>query len=120
MINPEPQFTHVLLQIKQLHPDLAYMHLVELRVDGGTSRNVIPAEQEKQRDVLHQLWSPKPIVSAGGLDRALGLQIAEKEEGGLIAYGRHFISNVSVCTSLSTLSCGRLNNSVDSPTLFGD
>lgn len=82
-------------QMKQFLLDLVYIPTVGPRVDGKTSREVIAKEQEKQKDVLHQFWSPRLVISAGGLDRYLGLQIAEKEEGRLVARGRHFISNMN-------------------------
>ncbi|KAF7967163.1 hypothetical protein HWV62_35640 [Athelia sp. TMB] len=92
MANPLPQFTHLISSIRTLYPNFAYLHIVEPRVDGWVDRTTIPASQTKERDTLHALWSPKPLISAGGHDRATGLEAAQKS-GVLIAYGRLFISN---------------------------
>ena len=94
MAHPEPQFTHLVSNIRNLYPDFAYLHVVEPRVDGWADRATIPASQTKERDAIYALWSPKPLISAGGHDRATGLEAAQRS-GVLVAYGRLFISNVS-------------------------
>lgn len=68
--------------------------MVEPRVDGGIDRSTVSGDQLKERDVLHALWAPKPLISTGGYDRETGLDAAQKK-GQLVAYGRLFISNVS-------------------------
>lgn len=98
MTNPVPQYTHLISTIRDLYPDFAYLHVVEPRVDGSAERTVretVPVNQLEQRDTLHALWAPKPLISAGGYDRELGLDAAQKA-GQLVAYGRLFISNVSL------------------------
>ncbi|KZP04673.1 FMN-linked oxidoreductase [Athelia psychrophila] len=92
MANPVPQFTHLVSTIRDLYPDFAYLHVVEPRVDGYTDREAIPANQLKERDALYGLWAPKPLISAGGYTRELGLDVAQRT-GQLVAYGRLFISN---------------------------
>ncbi|KAF7975952.1 hypothetical protein HWV62_13717 [Athelia sp. TMB] len=92
MANPAPQFTHLINNIRTSYPDFAYLHVVEPRVDGGVDRQTIPAGQTEERDALYAIWSPKPLVSAGGHDRATGLDTAQRT-GVLVAYGRLFISN---------------------------
>ncbi|KAF7984526.1 hypothetical protein HWV62_13697 [Athelia sp. TMB] len=92
MASPESQFTHLISNIRALYPDFAYLHVVEPRVDGWADRATIPASQTEERDALYALWSPKPLVSAGGHDRATGLETAQRT-GALVAYGRLFIAN---------------------------
>ncbi|KAF7975953.1 hypothetical protein HWV62_8076 [Athelia sp. TMB] len=92
MASPEPQFTHLISNIRTLYPDFAYLHVVEPRVDGSVDRATIPPSQTAERDALYALWSPKPLVSAGGHDRATGLDSAQ-QTGVLVAYGRLFIAN---------------------------
>lgn len=94
MTNPEPQFAHLISSIRDLYPGFAYLHVLEPRVDGWTDRETISTIQVKERDALHAIWAPKPLISAGGYDRELGLDVAQKT-GQLVAYGRLFISNVS-------------------------
>ena len=103
MASPEPQFTHLISNIRTLYPDFAYLHVVEPRVDGWADRATIPASQTEERDVLYALWSPKPLVSAGGHDRATGLDTAQRT-GVLVAYGRLFISNVSIGLEFSSVA----------------
>ncbi|KZP21343.1 FMN-linked oxidoreductase [Athelia psychrophila] len=92
MANPVPQFTHLISTIRALYPDFAYLHVVGPRVNGHFDRETVPVNQLTQRDTLYDLWAPKPLVSAGGYDRELGLDMAQRT-GQLVAYGRLFISN---------------------------
>ncbi|TFK66462.1 NADH:flavin oxidoreductase/NADH oxidase [Pluteus cervinus] len=72
MKDPIPQFTHVVSEIKQRHPDLAYIHVVEPRVNGTDDATA--------------------VLGAGGYVRESALKVAE-EKGDIIASGRWFISN---------------------------
>ncbi|KZP02796.1 FMN-linked oxidoreductase [Athelia psychrophila] len=92
MANPVPQFTHLISTVRDPYPDFAYLHVLEPRVDGGTDRETVSAHQVKERDVLHALWAPRPLISAGGYDRQMGLDVAQKTDQ-LVAYGRLFLSN---------------------------
>ena len=94
MKDPVPQFTDVITRIRDLYPDFSYIHLVEPRIDGHITRDAINSRETNQSDFIHDLWAPRPLISAGGFDRKLGLEVAEKK-GHLIAYGRPFIANVS-------------------------
>lgn len=104
MANPVPQFHHLVSTIRDLYPDFAYLHIVEPRIDGVFDRESVSAQQLHERDMLATLWAPKLLISAGGYDRAMGLEAAEKT-GVLVAYGRLFISNVSIwCLDLVEIS----------------
>ncbi|KZP21341.1 FMN-linked oxidoreductase [Athelia psychrophila] len=92
MTNPGPQFTHLISTIRDLYPDFAYLHILEARVDGVVDRETVSVNLLKERDALHALWAPRPLITAGGYDRELGLDVAQKT-GQLVAYGRLFISN---------------------------
>jgi NADPH2 dehydrogenase len=94
MADPIPTFSYVVEQIKARHPDFAYIHLVEPRVKGAET---LPdgAPEGEQNDFIRAIWSPRPLVTAGGYDRKIALEVAE-EKGDIIAFGRHFISNVSL------------------------
>ncbi|KAJ7665050.1 FMN-linked oxidoreductase [Mycena polygramma] len=93
MQDPMPTFTHVLSELKAAHPDLAYVHLVEPRVSGAD--DVTGDDTPRvSNELLETIWSPGRLISAGGYstDRKAALETAERT-GGLIAYGRMFISN---------------------------
>ncbi|KIM82855.1 hypothetical protein PILCRDRAFT_7744 [Piloderma croceum F 1598] len=92
MKDPVPQYTDVITRIRDLYPDFSYIHVVEPRVDGSTTRNAVNSHQASQSDLIRDLWAPRPFISVGAFDRKLGLEVAEKK-GHLIAYGRPFISN---------------------------
>ena len=94
MKDPVQQFTDVITRIRDLYPGFSYIHIVEPRVDGSTTRDAVAPREASQSDFIHDLWAPRPLISAGAFDRKLGLEVAEKK-GHLIAYGRPFISNVS-------------------------
>ncbi|TFK62746.1 FMN-linked oxidoreductase, partial [Pluteus cervinus] len=90
MKGPIPQFTHVVTEIKQRHPDLAYIHVVESRVNGQFEVTVVSASQSN--DFIRYIWKPRPLISAGGYVRESALRVSE-EKGDIIASGRWFISN---------------------------
>ena len=60
----------------------------------------------QSNDFIREIWGPRPIISAGGYDRDLAIEFADTK-GDLIAFGRYFISNVSVSYT-STNVCDSL------------
>ncbi|KAF7798995.1 hypothetical protein EIP86_010224 [Pleurotus ostreatoroseus] len=94
MEDPKPTFAYLVNRIAEKHPDLAYLHLVEPRVEGNLDRTVGPGESN---DFLRDIWAPRPVISAGGFTRDSALEHADKT-GDLVAFGRSYISNVSRIT----------------------
>lgn len=93
MQNPIPQFSHIVASLRDSHPTLAYIHLVEPRVDGWADRREgVPSGQSN--DFIRQIWAPRPLITAGGYTLEMAVETAEKK-GDLIAFGRAFIANVS-------------------------
>ncbi|KAH8103315.1 NADH:flavin oxidoreductase/NADH oxidase [Cristinia sonorae] len=88
MKDPKPQFSYIVENIKKDHPEFAYIHVVEPRVSGNQDRN--PTDEESN-DFIRDIWAPRPLLSAGGYNREIGLKMAEK--GDIAVYGRYFISN---------------------------
>lgn len=68
----------------------SFIHVVEPRVAGNIDR--IPSDGESN-DFLREIWGSKPYIAAGGFSAEDAVKVAE-EKGGLVAFGRHFISNV--------------------------
>jgi NADPH2 dehydrogenase len=96
MADPLPTFSHVIAQIALHHPKLAYLHLVEPRINGNATRDASSVGTHESNDGLRALWAPRPFVRAGGFTRAGALEAAEA--GDLIAFGRLYISNVRPST----------------------
>ncbi|KAJ7842201.1 hypothetical protein B0H14DRAFT_3086670 [Mycena olivaceomarginata] len=69
--DPRPTYTYLVTQLSSRFPDLAYLHVVEPRVDGATTL---------------------PFISAGGYTRATAIAVAE-EKGDLVAFARPYIAN---------------------------
>ncbi|KAJ7155101.1 hypothetical protein C8R46DRAFT_1116989 [Mycena filopes] len=90
MADPLPTFSYVVAQLASRHPDLAYLHLVEPRIDGNIERNDTVGAHESN-EPLRALWVPRPLIRAGGFTREDALKVAES--GDLIAFGRYYISN---------------------------
>ncbi|TCD61242.1 hypothetical protein EIP91_008709 [Steccherinum ochraceum] len=88
MPDPKPQFSHIVEKLAENHPDLAYVHVIEPRGNGGSERTPVVGESN---DFIRDIWAPRPLLSAGGYDREGGMRAAEK--GDVAVYGRHFISN---------------------------
>lgn len=99
MADPLPTFSYVIAQLAARHPALAYIHLVEPRINGNATRingNATRADvgAHESNDALRALWAPRPLVRAGCFTREGALEAAEG--GDLVAFGRLYISNVRV------------------------
>ncbi|KAK7036560.1 hypothetical protein VNI00_011493 [Paramarasmius palmivorus] len=90
MKEPKPQFAYLVEKLVELHPDLAYLHVVEPRADGLQSVKVVPEGFEN--DFIRKIWKPRPFISAGGHNRDTAVEYAEKNDD-LIAIGRSYIAN---------------------------
>ncbi|KII91971.1 hypothetical protein PLICRDRAFT_154156 [Plicaturopsis crispa FD-325 SS-3] len=92
MKDPVPTFSYYVRRLRDLYPDLAYIHVVEPRVDASESREPGDIQEWQSNDFIRNIWAPLPLVSAGAYTRESGIQTAD-EKGDLIAYGRPFIAN---------------------------
>ncbi|KAH9177322.1 putative NADPH2 dehydrogenase chain OYE2 [Lactarius sanguifluus] len=92
MKDPLPTFTTFLERIRDEHPNLAYIHVVEPRINGNTVVTVTDESQAYSDEVLRKVWGERPYIAAGGMDRATATDTVSKY-GGLVAFGRHFIAN---------------------------
>ncbi|KAJ6564446.1 FMN-linked oxidoreductase [Mycena capillaripes] len=94
MQEPKPTFTYLVRQIVERHPEFAYIHAIEPRIDATTLRVVVP--EGWSNDFLRNIWvspqSGRRFISAGGYTRALAFEFAENKDD-IIAFGRPFISN---------------------------
>ncbi|PBK85283.1 NADH:flavin oxidoreductase/NADH oxidase [Armillaria gallica] len=91
MKDPVPTFSYLVTKIGERHTDLAYLHVIEPRVNGTWARDGVPGAHESN-DFIRELWAPRPLISAGGYTRESAMKVAD-EKGELIAFGRYFISN---------------------------
>jgi NADPH2 dehydrogenase len=96
MEDPVPQFSYFIAQLAELHPSLAYIHLVEPGVDKLTTGfapedNVLETDTN---DPFRKIWAPRPFISCGNYVRDSAIDVAERK-GDIVAFGRYFITNVS-------------------------
>ncbi|KAJ6628272.1 FMN-linked oxidoreductase [Mycena sp. CBHHK59/15] len=86
MEDPRPTFAHFVYEIVARHPELAYIHAIEPRVDATVLRPAIP--EGWSNDFLRDIWaspaSQRRFISAGDFSEA-------KDD--IIAFGRQFVSN---------------------------
>ncbi|KAK7685000.1 hypothetical protein QCA50_011835 [Cerrena zonata] len=87
--DPIPQYTYLVNRILESHPNLAYIHVTEPRVISLEDRD---PNDDESNDFIRKIWAPRPLISAGGYDRDLAIEVAEAK-GDLIAFGRQYISN---------------------------
>jgi NADPH2 dehydrogenase len=92
MEDPIPQFSHLVTELRDKHPKLAYIHAVEPRILGW---EVVEHSQNESNDFLRDIWGDRPFIAAGGYNRTLALEGSEKRHNELIAFGRLYASNVS-------------------------
>ena len=94
MKDPLPTFATLIERVRDAHPNFAYIHVVEPRVDGSNVADLTNENPTQSNEVLRKIWGDRPYIAAGGVDRAAAIKLVE-EYGGLVAFGRHFIANVS-------------------------
>ncbi|KAJ7678896.1 NADH:flavin oxidoreductase/NADH oxidase [Mycena polygramma] len=80
----KPQYSYLVKELRDRHPDLSYLHVIEDYSD-------VP-NPAASNDFIREIWGKRPIISAGGYDRESGIRVAE-EKGDIIAYSRAFIAN---------------------------
>jgi len=97
MDNPIPTFSYAVTELKTRFPKLAYLHAIEPRV--SMAGDIRELTENESNDFLKAIWSPRPLILAGGFVRDNAIEAAGTE-GVLIAYGRRYIANVSCHTSL--------------------
>ena len=88
MKDPLPTFTAFVERIRDVHPNFAYIHVIEDRANASS-------------DALRKIWGDRPYIAAGGFDRASAISTVEKL-GGLVSFGRDFIANVSASLSFTS------------------
>ena len=95
MANPRPTFAYLVSEAKARFPDLAYLHAVEDRVAGGVEHE----DDGESNEFLRKIWGKKVFIAAGGYTPQTAAETVETK-GGLVAFGRHYISNVSFLSSI--------------------
>ncbi|KAJ7595127.1 hypothetical protein C8J56DRAFT_928490 [Mycena floridula] len=96
MKDPIPTFSSFVSHIKDKHPNLSYIHVVEPRndyMDSAVRFDRISVPKEKiNNDFIRELWGNRPLISAGSYSRSLAIDAAEKK-GDIIGFSRGFIAN---------------------------
>ncbi|KAL0572976.1 hypothetical protein V5O48_008990 [Marasmius crinis-equi] len=94
--DPKPTYSHVVRELKRAHPTLAYIHVIDRRVQG--EEIIDEAEVRQRNQFIREIWtggnenSGRRLISAGGHTLKTGTELADTK-GDLVAYGRTFISN---------------------------
>ena len=100
MPDPRPTFAYLGTALRDKRPKLAYLHVVESRV---TRDSDIDGHADEENEFLRDIWNggegkERVFISAGGYTRDTALRTTE-DKGGLVAFGRQYISNVSAFVS---------------------
>ncbi|KAK7203735.1 hypothetical protein BZA70DRAFT_299815 [Myxozyma melibiosi] len=89
--DPYPQYSYIINQLRERHPSLAYLHVVEPRVNGTVDRT-LTSDQESNSDAYKALW-PGVYIVAGGFMPDTAREYVRTHDNALVAFGRRFISN---------------------------
>jgi 2,4-dienoyl-CoA reductase-like NADH-dependent reductase (Old Yellow Enzyme family) len=95
--DPKPTYAHLVTEIRDRYPDFAYLHVVEPRVDGSQTVEVI--KDGYSNDFIRDIWGDRRLISAGGYTRDTAIAAAEGK-GDLIAFARPYIANVSFASQM--------------------
>ena len=96
MEDPKPTFAYFVSQAKERFPNLAYLHVAEPRVAGTEDHDCNDADSN---DFLREIWGDRVFIAAGGYTPQTAVETAQTK-GGLIAFGRYYIANVSSYPSI--------------------
>ncbi|KAF8269620.1 putative NADPH2 dehydrogenase chain OYE2 [Lactarius quietus] len=83
MSDPIPTFAEVVRRLRDSHPDLAYIHVLEPPPGDNSSVS---------NRILRDIWGNRPYIASAGFERESAIEMVEKE-GGLVSFARHFLSN---------------------------
>ncbi|KAF9019183.1 FMN-linked oxidoreductase [Hymenopellis radicata] len=72
MVDPRPTYSYLAQELKRRQPELAWIHVVEARIQNGEETAT--------------------YIAAGGYTRESGIKTAD-EKGDLVAYGRWYLAN---------------------------
>ena len=86
--DPNALFGHAVAELNRF--GLAYLHLIEPRIDGSKMRadGLPPVAAHQLRSVFNG-----PIIAAGGFERDSAEKIVDDGDADLVAFGRHFTAN---------------------------
>ncbi|KAK3987234.1 hypothetical protein QBC44DRAFT_331949 [Cladorrhinum sp. PSN332] len=94
MDDPIPQFSHLIKNIGEKHPRLAYLHFVQARVAGNKTESLTDGSEESL-DFALDLWKG-PVLIAGNLTAEAAKYLVDEEFKGrdnvVAVFGRYFIS----------------------------
>ncbi|GAA5872894.1 hypothetical protein JCM8547_003258 [Rhodosporidiobolus lusitaniae] len=88
--DPKETFSYVVTDLKNRHPNLAFLHVVDARISDADE--VQPGEHESI-EFLREIGSPPRFFIAGGFGAQHGCELVEKHDNVVLVYGRYFISN---------------------------
>ncbi|KAJ7447182.1 hypothetical protein FB451DRAFT_1103529 [Mycena latifolia] len=90
--HPKPTYAHLVTQLRDRFPELAYLHIVEPRADGNGDMATDRIKESHSNDFIREIWGDRPLISAGGYTRETAIAVAE-EKGDLVAFGRGYLAN---------------------------
>ena len=70
MKDPLPTFATFIERVRDAHPNFAYLHVVEPRVDGIAESVFADEGRIQSNEALRKIWGDRPYIAAGGVDRA--------------------------------------------------
>ena len=94
MPEPRPTFGYLVSALRDEHPSMAHLHVIEPRVVGNAD---VTPKSDENNDFLREIWNggeggeERIFISASGYTRNTALRTA-KDKGGLIPFGRLYIT----------------------------
>jgi len=87
-IDPLPTLRVLVERLRDAHPNFAYIHVTE----GREVEELKEGQLDHSKATLRSIWGDRPYIAAGGFDSETANKTVAKH-GGLVAFGRKFISN---------------------------
>jgi NADPH2 dehydrogenase len=99
MKDPQPQFTHIIKELKAL--DIAFLDLIEPRISGGGPDDGVYAAQGNLDYAIEAWGGDKPVLIAGGFTAEKAKETVKRyaDYQVVIAFGRLFIDEFTASTT---------------------
>jgi NADPH2 dehydrogenase len=91
MEDPKPTFTYFVSQVEERFPNLAYLHAVE---PGIADSEDYDCDDSDSNEFLRKIWGDKVFIATGGYSPETAAETVSTQ-GGLIAFGRHYLATLS-------------------------
>ena len=84
--DPMPTYAHLVTELRDRYPDLAYLHAVEPRADGDHTASAV--KEHRSNDFLREIWGTGPSLVRGAIRETVPSLSRKRKATWLLLPGR--------------------------------